>query len=80
MQAAEELTKITPDGIRDAVEQLRITDEIVRDSSDFGGGPVERGTRNAERGTFRREERGRGTRNAGSEDAPKLTGAVGFPF
>src|SRR3954469_24452490 len=32
MEAAEELTQIPPDGIRDAVEQLRITDEIVRDS------------------------------------------------
>src|SRR5438067_2495529 len=32
MTAAEELTQIPPDGIRDAVEQLRITDEIVRDS------------------------------------------------
>ncbi len=31
-QAAEALTQIPPDGIRDAVEQLRITDEIVRDS------------------------------------------------
>jgi exodeoxyribonuclease V alpha subunit len=32
MQAAELLTQIAPDGIRDAVEQLRVTDEIVRDS------------------------------------------------
>jgi exodeoxyribonuclease V alpha subunit len=32
MQAAEALTQIPPEGIRDAVEQLRITDEIVRDS------------------------------------------------
>ncbi|HEX4606983.1 MAG TPA: ATP-dependent RecD-like DNA helicase [Urbifossiella sp.] len=32
MQAAEALTQIPPDGIRDAVEQLRITDEIIRDS------------------------------------------------
>ena len=32
MEAAQSLTQITPDGIRDAVEQLRITDEIVRDS------------------------------------------------
>ncbi|HJZ57837.1 MAG TPA: ATP-dependent RecD-like DNA helicase [Gemmataceae bacterium] len=32
MTAAQELTQIPPDGIRDAVEQLRITDEIVRDS------------------------------------------------
>ncbi|QDU18552.1 SF1B family DNA helicase RecD2 [Urbifossiella limnaea] len=31
-QAAEALTQIPPDGIRDAVEQLRVTDEIVRDS------------------------------------------------
>ncbi len=31
-QAAETLTDIAPEGIRDAVEQLRITDEIVRDS------------------------------------------------
>ncbi len=29
---AVELTEIPPEGIRDAVEQLRITDEIVRDS------------------------------------------------
>jgi exodeoxyribonuclease V alpha subunit len=32
MEAAGALTQITPDGIRDAVEQLRITDEVVRDS------------------------------------------------
>jgi exodeoxyribonuclease V alpha subunit len=32
MEAATTLTQIAPDGIRDAVEQLRITDEIVRDS------------------------------------------------
>jgi len=31
-QAAEALTQIPPDGIRDAVEQLRMTDELVRDS------------------------------------------------
>ncbi len=31
-QAAEALTSIAPDGIRDAVEQLRVTDELVRDS------------------------------------------------
>lgn len=32
MEAAGALTQIPPDGIRDAVEQLRITDEVVRDS------------------------------------------------
>src|SRR5205085_359962 len=32
LELATALTQIAPDGIRDAVEQLRITDEIVRDS------------------------------------------------
>jgi exodeoxyribonuclease V alpha subunit len=36
--AAEELTRIPPDGIIDAVEQLRITDEIVRDSPALASG------------------------------------------
>ncbi len=38
MTAAQELTQISPDGIRDAVEQLRITDEIVRDSAALASG------------------------------------------
>jgi exodeoxyribonuclease V alpha subunit len=38
MTAAQELTQIPPDGIRDAVEQLRITDEIVRDSVALASG------------------------------------------
>jgi exodeoxyribonuclease V alpha subunit len=40
LTAAEELTQISPDGIRDAVEQLRITDEIVRDSPQKAAGGV----------------------------------------
>ncbi|MDB5312689.1 MAG: recD2 2 [Gemmataceae bacterium] len=51
MEFAQALTQITPDGIRDAIEQLRITDEIVRDSPILAGGGFtnsERGTRNAE--------------------------------
>jgi len=32
LEAAAELTQISPDGIREAIEQLRVTDEIVRDS------------------------------------------------
>jgi exodeoxyribonuclease V alpha subunit len=32
LEAAGSLTQIDPNGIRDAVEQLRVTDEIVRDS------------------------------------------------
>ena len=36
--AAGELTQIPPDAIRDAVEQLRLTDEIVRDSIDLASG------------------------------------------
>ena len=42
MEAAQELTQITPEGIRDAVEQLRITDEIVRDSIARNAEPGER--------------------------------------
>jgi exodeoxyribonuclease V alpha subunit len=38
MEAAVALTQIPPDGIRDAVEQLRITDEIVRDSVALASG------------------------------------------
>jgi exodeoxyribonuclease V alpha subunit len=51
LTAAEELTHISPDGIRDAVEQLRITDEIVRDSPILASGGranAECGMRNAE--------------------------------
>jgi exodeoxyribonuclease V alpha subunit len=51
MEYAQALTQITPDGIRDAIEQLRITDEIVRDSpilASGGWGNAEFGTRNAE--------------------------------
>ncbi|VTT97775.1 atpase aaa : RecD/TraA-family helicase OS=Octadecabacter antarcticus 307 GN=OAN307_c08020 PE=4 SV=1: HHH_4: AAA_30: UvrD_C_2 [Gemmataceae bacterium] len=42
--AAEQLTGIPEQGIRDAVEALRITDEVVRDNVQS----AERGTRNAE--------------------------------
>jgi len=48
-----EMTGIEPNGIIDAIEQLRITDEVVRDSAQS----AERGTRNAE---FKKRE--------GSED------------
>ncbi|MFO0826036.1 MAG: ATP-dependent RecD-like DNA helicase [Gemmataceae bacterium] len=41
---AEQLTEIPEKGIADAIEQLRITDEVVRDSV----ANAERGTRNAE--------------------------------
>ena len=44
MTAAEELTQIPPDGIRDAVEQLRITDEIVRDTEGQAAGGERRVT------------------------------------
>jgi exodeoxyribonuclease V alpha subunit len=43
-ERAVELTQIPPAGIDDAIEQLRITDEVVRDSIQG----AERGTRNAE--------------------------------
>src|SRR5215212_1026271 len=36
LEAAAELTQISPDGIREAIEQLRITDEIVRDAETPG--------------------------------------------
>ena len=42
--AAEQLTGIPEKGIRDAIEALRITDEVVRDNVQS----AERGTRNAE--------------------------------
>jgi exodeoxyribonuclease V alpha subunit len=42
VEAAQELTHIPPAGIRDAVEQLRITDEIVRDSIARNAEPGER--------------------------------------
>ena len=48
VEAATDLTHIAPDGIADAVEQLRITDEIVRDSVAKN---AERGVRNAELNT-----------------------------
>ena len=38
MSEAIELTQIPPKGIEDAIEQLRITDEIVRDRPELAGG------------------------------------------
>jgi exodeoxyribonuclease V alpha subunit len=38
LEAAGSLTQIEPNGIRDAVEQLRVTDEVVRDSTTLASG------------------------------------------
>jgi exodeoxyribonuclease V alpha subunit len=57
-ERAVELTQIPPAGIADAIEQLRITDEVVRDN-----------VQSAERGARSAEQEDNKTESAGSSDS-----------